>query len=199
LRYLLVGAAVGLCLRLLLAAPADLFARVLGGDLQPPGGLQSPPGSLGRWLQPPHAEAGFLKLFVLATWWVGGLLGVGLVWRRGGRWTDVFCGAIAGAGAGLAGSATLGCLLIVLDALPRALLALLARSGGWPSSPWLWTPVWIGLAAACWAVLGGGLGFVLGGAGRRGARVLAAAAAPFAWLFRACGLSQAADFFALQG
>jgi hypothetical protein len=189
---LVVGALLGLLLRALLVVPADLFARVLGG-----GARQPPPGTLLRWLETPGTEDGFLKLFVLATWWLGGIIGVILVWRRGGRWTDLICGAVAGAGMGLIGSATLGCGLIVGDAVPRFLLA--KAVGLRPdTSPWLWTPVWVALAVACWTVLGGVAGLLLSAFGP-GRRLLGVAASPLAWLFRACGLDRAADFFALHG
>jgi hypothetical protein len=192
LQGLLVGAALALLLRALLVLPADLFARVLGAGAHPP-----PAGSLARWLETPGTEDGFLKLFVLATWWLGGILGVVLVWRRGGRWTDLICGAVAGAALGVIASATLGCALIVVDALPRFLLAKAVgpRPG---TSPWVWTPVWALLAVACWTALGGALGLLLSVAGP-GRLLLGAAAAPLAGVFRACGLDRAADFFALHG
>src|SRR5262249_10221387 len=112
-----VGAALALVVRLLLVGPADLYARMLGSAVRQP-----PAGSLQRWLESPLADEQFLRHFVLATWWVGILVGVGLVWKRAGRWSDLAFGAVAGAFAGLAGAATLGCALAVLDALPRAVL-----------------------------------------------------------------------------
>jgi hypothetical protein len=193
LRPVLVGAVAALLLRLLLAVPADLFARVLATNVRQP-----PPGTLARWLHPPAGEEHFLKLFVLATWWLGALAGMVMVWRRGGRATDLFCGLIAGAGAGLVAAATAGCLLILVDDLPRALLPH-AATGRWASSPWLCTPLWVLLAAACWGVLGGGLGLVLSALGRTGVRVLSVLTSPFARAFRLFGLQQAAQFFALHG
>jgi hypothetical protein len=55
------------------------------------------------------------------------------------------------------------------------------------------------LAAACWGVLGGGLGLLLSGLGRRGARVLGALTSPLARILRLCGLQQAAQFFVPHG
>ncbi len=46
----------------------------------------------------------------------------------------------------------------------------------------------------CWAVLGGGAGFLLSGLGQRGLRWLSAAAGPLAWLFR-CAASSAPPRF----
>jgi hypothetical protein len=190
-----VGAVLALLLRLLLIIPGDLYARVLGTTIQEPA-----PGSVAYWIQSPVGEEGFLRLFVLATWWLGAVLGVVLVWQRGGRWTDMVCGTVAGAGAGLAGSATLACGMMIIDALPRVCLgALFAGAGTASASPALGTFLWILLAPMCWAVLGGGAGFLLCGIGRRGARVLAAAGFPLAQLFRLCRMERAADFFVLQG
>jgi hypothetical protein len=69
---------------------------------------------------------------------------------------------------------------------------------GWNPSPWVATPLWLALAAACWALGGGGLGFLLCGLGHRGAKVLAALGAPLAWVCRVCGLERAATLFAMQ-
>jgi hypothetical protein len=54
------------------------------------------------------------------------------------------------------------------------------------------------LASLSWALLGGGLGFLLAVLGRRGAALLGALVAPVAWLFRSCGLERAAAFFLVQ-
>jgi hypothetical protein len=189
LRPFVAGALAALFLRLLLALPADLYARVWAGHSPDPGGPEC--WALNPVLDEPH----YLKRFVLATWWVGVLLGAPLVWRRGGRVTDVACGAVAGAGAGLVGSATLACLMALIDALPRALLARMAAQAG-DSSPWVWTPLWLFLTFAYWTVLGGGLGYLLCALGQRGTRLLTAFAWPLAGSLRLCGLGKAAAFFA---
>ena len=64
---------------------------------------------------PSVIDPGFLRQFVFATWWVGAVAGLVLVWRGGGRATDVACGAVAGAAAGVAGAATLACLTVLFD------------------------------------------------------------------------------------
>jgi hypothetical protein len=186
------GALLALTFRLLLAVPADLYARVLGARGGPP-----VPGSVDSWLHAPALEEGFLRQFVLATWWLGGLVGLATVWRKGGNGADLVCATVAGAVAGAMASASLGILLVPLDALPRAVLRMLA--GVLPASPWVGTPVWIVLASACWAVVGGGIGFLLGRLGRGGARFLAAAAFPLAWLCRSCGMKRAAALFVPEG
>jgi hypothetical protein len=186
---LFAGMLLALLFRLLLTIPADLYARLFQAS-------SAARGTLEAWAQSPTLEEGFLRHFVMATWWLGAVLGVLLVWRHGGRWTDLFCGAVAGAGAGLMGSATLGCVLTAVDAAPRALLTRLPNA---PASPWVGTPLWVALVCAWWALLGCGIGFLLCGLGRRGARVVGALAFPLAWLFRACGLERAAAFFVPEG
>src|SRR5206468_10175089 len=85
----------------------------------------------------------FLKHFVLTTWWVGAVAGAVVLWQRGSRLSDVFCGAVAGGVAGLLGSATFACLMPVLDGLPRLLwygLGIAVRRGSLTQQAWVWTP-----------------------------------------------------------
>jgi hypothetical protein len=195
LQPLVVGAVLALVVRLLLAAPADLLARGLARS-----GAAGQPLSVAAWMNPPGAEASLLRPFVLSTWWVGVLLGLWLIWRRGGRAADLFCGAFAGAFAGLLGAATLGCALLVVDAVPGFVLArMTATRSETTSAPWGWLPVWVLLASFCWAVLGGAAGVLLSLLGRSGAATLSAVAAPFAGLLRRCGLDRAAAFFLMHG
>lgn len=187
-----VGALLALLLRLLLMGPADLYARGWGqaGDAA---WVQAP------WINTTGTENYFLKRFILATWWGGIFLGAALVRRRGGRWSDVFCGAVAGAFAGVLAAATLGCLLLVFDAVPGALLSRWTTPKTFAEAPAFWMASWIVLASACWALLGGGAGFLLSGLGQGGLGLLRAAARPLEWLFRQCGLERAAAFFLLKG
>jgi hypothetical protein len=196
LRPFFVGALIALVGRLLLAVPADLFARLLAPHESWPAA-----GTFAGWAwAPSHPQdlAHFLEVFVLSLAWLGAPLGVALAWKKGDPLDRAFA-ALAGAVFGLFGAATLGCLLLVGDALPRAVFSLLGGLAGFVSSPWLWTPVWLVLACACWAFLGGGVGLLLCGIGRAGARWLTRAASPFRWLCRLCGLGRAADFFVLEG
>ncbi len=187
-----VGALLALLLRLLLTGPADLYARGWGQAVDP-AGAQAP------WIYSTGAENFFLRRFILATWWVGIFLGAALAWRRGGRRTDVFCGGIAGAFAGILIAGTLGCLLLVFDAAPRALLTRWTSPTSFADAPATWTLLWIALASTCWALLGGGTGFLLSGLGQRGLLLLRAAAGPLVWFFRQCGLERAASFFLIKG
>ena len=188
---ILVGAMLGLVFRGLLVVPADLYARLLGTALRTP-----PPGTLQAWLQAPAADEDFLRLFVLATWWVGPPLGAWLVWRQGGKWSDLVCGLLAGSVAGLAGSATVGCLLVAGDEVPR--LALSSLLGGRTLSAAVATPLWIVTSVGWWLVVGAvaGLLLALGGRATRGLLVLGAT--PLSGLARLCGLGKMADFFALR-
>ncbi len=187
----IVGSILGLLWRLVLVFPADLYARLLGSTRRLP-----LPGSLETWLQSPTVDEGFFRLFVLATWWIGAGVGVFLVWRGGGRWSDLFCGLIAGAVAGLAGSATVACGVILADGIPRSLLngALAGRVMG----PALATPLWIITASACWMIEGAALGAILNTLGRSGTAVLVLLGSPLVWLLRLCGMSNLAEFFALR-
>jgi hypothetical protein len=187
LRPFLTGLLLGLLYRLCLGVPADLVARVLWPATD--GGT---PGSFAAWLQEPANPSTFVCRFVVGTWWIGALWGAVWLWRRGGRTGDVVCGAIAGAGAGLVAAATLACAWPALDAPPRWLWAALGRAvTPTEGSPWLWTASWLLLASACWALLGGIGGVLCGLAGEPGARLLAAAAAPWVWLLSFCGVQRA--------
>lgn len=190
-RSILVGAVVCLVLRLVLIFPGDIYARLLG-TMKPPDR-----GSLQQWLQEPAADEGFLRMFVLATWWIGAITGAILVRQRGGRWADLGFGVIAGSVAGAAGSATVGCLLVLGDALPRELLRIVL--GDQQMGPGGAVPLWLLTALTLWTLLGAGVGFVLGVFGRAGAAVLSLWAGPLAWLLRLCGMGKLAQFFVLQG
>jgi hypothetical protein len=187
-----IGALMGLLWRLAMILPADLYAQLLGSPETIP-----TPGSVQAWLTTPLADRHFLRLFVLSTWWIGPLAGVILVWQSGGRWTDLICALLAGAITGMAGSATLACLLVVGDMAPRLLLSIPLR--GSTLGPVVGTPLWILTAVVCWLILGAVLGFVFGILGRPGAAVLALVASPLSWMLRTIGLVRMADFFALRG
>lgn len=170
LRPLVIGAAAGLVLRLSLIPPADLW-------------LPWPLGNMELMKE-------FVRRFVLLTWWVGAIAGARLLWRRGNRGTDLVYGFIAGAGAGLVGSASVACLLPWLDWMPRLL------EGKMAGVPRLWIPFRIVLALASWTLWGALAGFVLGRVGQQGAWLLSGLAKALAWLCRLCGLKRAAAYFA---
>jgi hypothetical protein len=217
LRPIMVGALFALVLRMAAALPADVFARWMGPELAsknhgelarwlvPPPSPPLPdaptpppppsPGSLKSWQAVPGRSDGYLKMFVLATWWLGAVVGFQLVRQRGGTTGDLFSGAVAGAGAGLAVCATFGCLLIVLDAPPRwALLAL----GSLDPPHFVATGLWLSVVAIWWTALGAGVGLLLGVLGRRGLGMLAMLTTPVSGACRMFGLTKAAAFFACR-
>ena len=153
------------------------------------------PDALERWTTAATAEEAYLKVFVLSTFWIGGIVGLVTVAQRRGRWTDYFCGFIAGLGAGMAASATLACLISAGDWAPRLLLWLLPFRRDPEPSAWLVAPVFILLACIWWTVFGAALGVLLTMLGPLGARVVDLLGAPFAWLFRLCGLNRLASLF----
>jgi len=201
LKPFFMGLILGCVYRLLLAGPADFYARLAAA----PRDSSPAPGSLAAWLQSPiFGDSGrprleFVKSFVLASWWIGALVGAVLLWQRGSRRADVVSGAVAGAGAGLAGAATLACLLDVADALPRAalhgLVSFMKTADG--GSTWLWTTLWLLLAVASWGLVFGTAAFLIKWAGRAGGRLLTSAAAPVVWLLQICGLKGLAELFDL--
>src|SRR5262249_7211643 len=139
------------------------------------------------------------------------IVGVILVWQRAGRVVDLVAGAIAGAWGGLASSATVGCVLALIDFVPRLVLKVVPASVSVP--PAVATLLWLvaalavlsgpgvgwTLAAASCAGLGAGVGLLLTFGGRRGAAAMAFLAAPLAWACRLVGLDRAAQFFMLEG
>ncbi len=105
-----------------------------------------------------------LRFLTLWTWWLGAVLGGFLVFRRGGGWTSLPWGLVAGAVAGVAGSITVGSLFLVLEIVPHALWGLLfsgaSGAGGFV--------LWLLLAPAAWAGCGAVAGALLGASGPGG-------------------------------
>jgi hypothetical protein len=210
MRPILVGTLAALVLRLLLILPADVYARAVAGGPA----SESAPVEVATWFSP--AGGGFLRPFVLSTWWVGILLGAVLVLRAGreanqgsaengqrrrkeqSSASDLFCGLLAGAFAGLLGSATIGCVLLLADAPAVLMLHAMVSSRGPSATPWHWIPLWCMMTTLLWAVWGAGLGALLGPLGRGGSQALTLLAAPLIGLFRLLHLDGAAAYFELS-
>jgi hypothetical protein len=194
LRPFFAGAILALIFRLLLAGPADVYARVLAGSPSS--------GSLQSWTQSPTVDGTFVKHFVVVTWWVGAVAGAVLLARRGSRWSDIACGAITGAVAGVIGAATLACTLPLLDTLPRMVWKLIAafvqQTSIRAEAVVLWTIIWIVLAVLCWTAMGAVAGFLLSCVGKPGLALLRRAAVPVTWLFGLFGMRNAEELFAFQ-
>lgn len=186
-RALLVGALLGGLGRLAVVLPADLFARLLAAPVRQPA-----PGTLSAWLEAPAASDASLRLFVLATWWLGAVAGAWLSWRGGGRRSDLLCGLVAGAVAGVAAAATAGSVLALGDTLPRLLLGLLP--GGSRLGAAVATPVWILAATLSWLLWGGLVGLMLALSGPGGRRALDWLSRPLTRGLRQLGLTAIADY-----
>ena len=183
---ILVGAATGLLFRLALVLPADLAAPLFVRQA----------GSLTGHAQSPELMIQVMKNFVLITCWIGAIAAVSLLWRRGSRGMDLLYGLIAGAVGGMVSSATLACVLPVLDWLPRLLwhAAPATNTAGVAAGAfWLWMPLWIALAAASWTFWGALVGFLLGRTGQH--RLLRTLSNVLARVFQLCGLNRASAFF----
>jgi hypothetical protein len=196
LRPILAGAIAAAIARLLLALPADLYARTWAE----PGGTNAIAG-FARWLQPEMNNPEFIRHFVLATCWLGAILGARALWRRERRVTDLAYGAVTGLGGGLAVAATLACVLPQLDAGARLVYRWLGASTGWASSNgagWLWCVLWILIASLTWAAMGAGVGFLLSCFGAPGRWIAAELARRLELLFGLFGLRSAASYFSVQ-
>jgi hypothetical protein len=106
---------------------------------------------------------------------------------------DLPMGVLAGAVAGLAGCATLACLVLAGDLVPQLLWELTLRSDSAGAGL---LPVWIVLAVLCWTLLGAGLGLLLSLSEPLRRNVLAPLGQGLAWLCRKSGLKGLADFLA---
>jgi hypothetical protein len=96
----------------------------------------------------------FIRWIMLRTWWIGAILGVIMVLRRGGGVLDVPWGIVAGTFAGLVVSATLAAFFLIGEMLPHTLYSLGIGAHGGIGLLLLWAV----FAMICWLLLGIGLG-----------------------------------------
>jgi len=96
-----------------------------------------------------------VRLVVILTWWLGGALGVLIVLRSGGKFSDLLWGVIAGAVGGAVAAATLACVSIILETAPHFVWDLMIRNGNG-----LLLPMWTLLALLCWTGMGAVIGLV---------------------------------------
>jgi len=135
-----------------------------------------------------HYYAGALvRTLILWTWWVGAVGGVIVVWRRGdGR--DAVWGLLAGAVAGIVGSATVACVFLVLEIVPHALFGMmLGPTDG--AGAWL---VWIIVALLGWTIMGMAIGTALSFLPPLRAGLLVPLQKGLAGLCRLCGMHRLA-------
>jgi hypothetical protein len=190
-RALLAGALAFLLYRIVLILPGDVVGRLFAPS--PP-----PAGTLAAWLTVPGTEDGFLRRFVLSVWWIGGVVGVILAWKRQGQVLDMLGGLVAGAAAGLAISATIGCLLILGDEIPRRVLAFLTRTDS-SLTPVVATGLWLILACGWWLVLGLFLGLGTALLGLRGRKLLHALVGPVRGMCGLVGATEMVELFRFRG
>jgi hypothetical protein len=99
----------------------------------------------------------FIRWFVLRLGWLGAIVGVIVVLRRGGGVLDVLWGIVAGIGAGFVVCATVASFFLLAEMIPHTIWHVLFA--GHAGLNYLLT--WSGIALACWLLLGIGLGIVL--------------------------------------
>jgi hypothetical protein len=151
------------------------------------------PANLERTREFRDAFTGYLLRTVVGlTWWVGAVLGVMVLWRRGSM-ADAPWGLIAGAGAGIAASATIGSLVMIGDLGPHLLWQLTLHTEG---DQLLRLPVWVLLTMVWWTLLGFLLGIGLTMLGPLGRPFLAPLQGLVSGGLRLVGLRRLADFFA---
>jgi hypothetical protein len=198
-RALFSGALAFLLLRLLAAPVADVYASEAAAEQAAEAAGVRPADPFAH----PEYLASFVKYFlatfILWTWWLGAALGILLLWRKGAGWKDLSCGAVAGAVAGLIGSASFACLFLVIDRLPRML---------WEATEGLPVPAgfaglegpdfvsWLAVAAGCWMALGAVIGLLFGWVSQLHEVLLAPVEKSLAVFFRVLGLRRVAAFFA---
>jgi len=214
LRPVLAVALTLLLLRLVLAPLVDLYARDAAVSTAQraaspallPGELRG--SSVAVWLQLPWPQifleaqtrefrdqfvSSFVRTVALWTWWAGAVAGLLMLRRRDGAWIDLPWGVIAGGVAGIAGGATLACVVLLGDLVPSFLWSLPAGGlaagvGG--------LILWILLALLCWMLVGALLGLILGLLGPLGRVVLVPLLDALGGLCGLCGLRGAAAYFA---
>ncbi|MFM7151665.1 MAG: DUF5717 family protein [Gemmataceae bacterium] len=155
-RQLMVWSILGcLFLRLLFVIPGDLLPRLFF-----PGGQQSPtPGTLTSWSAVPSPEGSIIRWVSLALCWFLPLLALRSVRQRNGPPSDQVFALVAGCFGGLAFAATLCCVVVAGDSLPRFLLGLVPL--GSQASPWIATPLWLLIALLAWMLIGACVGALL--------------------------------------
>lgn len=163
------------------------WATILMGSREPiPNELfETPPALPVPWVEfRDRFGSYFIRYLVTWSWWVGAVLGALLVWRRGGGMSNLPWGILAGAVAGVAGSATLASAYLVVEVVPHFLWGLVL--GGKGNA--LLLLVWVVVALVGWAVIGGLLGLLLSRVPPLERAIVAPVRKMVDGLFRLCGL-----------
>jgi hypothetical protein len=133
-----------------------------------------------------------MRVMIGSTWWIGAIAGVFVLWRRGNV-ADAPWGLVAGAAAGLAVSATLGSMVIVLDLGPHFLWDLTFEG---TADGLLLLPLWVLIVLAWWTGIGIVLGMALTLLGPLGRPLLKPLQAILQACCRLIGLQRLGDYFA---
>jgi hypothetical protein len=126
----------------------------------------------------------FLTIFVGVTWWIGAVIGAVVLLRKNGL-KDAIWGLLSGAVLGVIVSASLGCLLLLLDLVPGLIWHFTLASQA-PGIGLL--IVWIIISVICWTIMGGIIGFGLKILGPFGRPLLGPIMDTYAGLFRLFGM-----------
>ncbi len=95
----------------------------------------------------------YVRTLVFVTWWLGGVLGAWLLWRRGGL-LDVRWGFVAGSVGGLAGAATFASVFLVVEMIPQTVWHFVTGDAGGPVA---W-PAWVAVTVVSWLAIAIGVG-----------------------------------------
>jgi hypothetical protein len=133
----------------------------------------------------------FMRDFVLATFWIGAIIGAVLVLRRGGGVLDIPWGIIAGLVAGFGFSATLAACFLVGEMLPHALWYVVFGSHGGIG----FLVLWIILAIICWFIVGIIAGLFLPWIGPVRRALIDPFQSMTAGVFRVVGMRSLADYW----
>jgi len=137
----------------------------------------------------------FTRDLVLWSWWLGPVLGVVWMRRRGGGWGDLPWVLVAGSVAGVVLAASLACVFFVIEAVPHALwdLFMSGKGGGGLLI------VWILLATVSWACVGAAAGGVFALLGPLRKTVVEPVRNLLASLSAMCGMNGLASFWTPRG
>ncbi len=131
----------------------------------------------------------FVRIITVLMGWLGAVVGcIYLFYRHG--WANALWGFISGLVLGILVTATLGCLLLVVDLIPLTVWSHVFSGQGNMNL----LPLWIGLAVLSWTLMGAVLGFVLALKGQIGKTLLEPVQEGMSGLFRFCGIRGLANF-----
>ena len=130
----------------------------------------------------------FTRDLVFWLWWLGPVVAVIMVRRRGGRFIDFPFALLAGSAGGIICCASLACGYLMLDSVPHIFWDMLFPAKG----NWILLMMWVLLALILWTGVGGVVGLVCGLDNRLRRAIIVPAQKILAGVLRMCGLSSLA-------